>query len=186
MGAPKLLVSLGNSCLLEHALKVSLSSLADSVIAVTGAYHTKMLPLLNAYSVRWVHNERWADGQAGSVSAAARYCQAKGFDAMLLMVADQPFVTAAHLDALIQAYLSGKAEIFFSQVGTQKGNPCLFDACCYPALTKLAGDTGAKRLFGEDSGYKSQPVVSDSTLLFEDIDTKKDLERLRGMLRDAW
>lgn len=51
-----------------------------------------------------LENDAWQQGQSSSVRLAAAHADEHGFDALLVMAADQPFVCARHLDALIAAF----------------------------------------------------------------------------------
>jgi molybdenum cofactor cytidylyltransferase len=185
MGAPKLLASFRGSPLLEHALRAATGSVADATFVIIGAYEQEMRSALQPWPVRCVSDPRWEEGQASSIRATVTHCREQGFAAVLIMVADQPFVSAEHLNALIDAYCSGDATICVSQVGDRRGNPCLFDAECFDTLMNLTGDIGARRLLKEECGFKVLPVSFADRLLFSDVDTEEDLRRLEGDANDV-
>jgi molybdenum cofactor cytidylyltransferase len=185
MAAPKLLIPFKGTTLLENAIRAATGAAAEAVFVITGAYDHEMSSVLPAYPVQPVFNAHWAEGQASSIRTAVAFCREQSFAAVLIMVADQPFVTAQHLDALIGAYRLGKASIYAAQVGNRRGNPCLFDASCFDALMSLTGDTGARGLLKGEGGFELQPVVFADQHLFEDIDTEEDLQRLKGDRDDA-
>ena len=104
-----------------------------------------------------LRNDAWSQGQSSSVRLAARHALAHGFDAAIFMAADQPFVEAAHLDALVAAFenmqAAGPADApgapyaLRSRCGERQGNPCLFPREALPLFETLAGDEGARQLF---------------------------------------
>ena len=218
MGFPKLLApylehSGLTTCLLEHACEVALGSRACQVAVVTGAYAGKMTPILEScagfnqlrrlekpagpYSETTqrrlveLRNDAWSQGQATSVRLAAQHARALDFDAIIFMAADQPFVEAEHLDALIEAFKDMRAAeapdaaaapfALRSRCGTHQGNPCLFPRETLPLFETLTGDEGARQLFR--SGTLT-PIPVDVPCApgadpFCDLDTPEEFERFR-------
>lgn len=217
MGFPKLLApylehSGLTTCLLEHACEVALDSRACQVAVVTGAYAGKMTPILEscagfdqlkrleklggrdrgaARHLVELRNDAWSQGQASSVRLAARYACDNDFDAIIFMAADQPFVEAEHLDALIAAFeqmqdteTTDAAPASFalrSRCGTHQGNPCLFPRETLPLFETLTGDEGARQIFR--SGTLT-PIPVDVPCTpgadpFCDLDTPEEFERFR-------
>lgn len=217
MGFPKLLEpylerSGLTTCLLEHACEVALDSRACQVAVVTGAYAGKMTPILEscagfdqlrrleklggrdrgtARHLVELRNDAWLQGQATSVRLAARYACDNDFDAIIFMAADQPFVEAEHLDALIAAFeqmqgteATDAAPASFalrSRCGTHQGNPCLFPRETLPLFETLTDDEGARQLFRSDT---LTPIPVDvpcttGTDPFCDLDTPEEFERFR-------
>ena len=223
MGFPKLLApylerSGLTTCLLEHACEVALDSRTCQVAVVTGAYAGKMTPILEscagfdqlkrleklggrdrgtARHLVELRNDAWSQGQATSVRLAARYACDNDFDAIIFMAADQPFVEAEHLDALIAAFEALRhAEASHTQLtetrlapialrsrcGTHQGNPCLFPRETLPLFEALSGDEGARQLFR--SGALT-PIPVDVPCTpgadpFCDLDTPEEFERLKA------
>ena len=104
-----------------------------------------------------LRNGAWSQGQSSSVRLAARHALEHEFDAAVFMAADQPFVEAAHLDALVAAFenmqAAGPADspsapyALRSRCGERQGNPCLFPREALPLFETLVGDEGARQLF---------------------------------------
>ena len=221
MGFPKLLAAfLGSdgagTCLLTRACRAALDSRATQVAVVTGAYAKEMAPVLEelrglfekshqsiegagpagSASARMPHlvelrNDAWSQGQATSVRLAARHARDNDFDAIIFMAADQPFVEAEHLDALIAAFENMRATeaagaaatpcALRSRCGTSQGNPGLFPRETLPLFDALTGDEGARQLFR--SGMlvavpaDIPPVPGHD--VFCDLDTPEEFERFR-------
>lgn len=185
MGSPKLLAPFAGGTLLERAANAADGCAADVCAVVTGAYHREMAPVLAR--ARWeadgprrfvVRNRQWESGQASSVRAAVRFARAQGCTALLLMVADQPYVTAAHLNALIAEYDQGRSHAYLASNDQAHGNPCLFDSALFDALGSLEGDEGARALFRRDPKIRARHVHFDEPHLFDDVDTPADLARI--------
>ena len=211
MGAPKLTAPFAGTTLLDRALDAACAGGVGHVAVVTGANRSGVQAVMAAHAsaaapggdlpaVCEVHNAAWEQGQGTSVAAAARHAAAHGFDALLLMVADQPFLSAAHLQALVRASAADHAGVggpatgegalpgapalpaaYLSCVGERCGNPCLFDACCYDALMALDGDEGARAVLRGSPGLQVARVPFADALLFEDADTPADFARLERL-----
>lgn len=187
MGMPKLLAPFVRTTLLDHALDTALGSIANEVCLVTGAYHEAMADHLkhrddlpNRFSV--TYNRHWQDGQSTSVKTAVQFAQQHGCAGLLLLVADQPFVTSQHLNRLIAAHHQGSALAYIASNGQRHGNPCLFDKSAFEALFTLEGDEGARALFRSRPDAIVQHVRFDDPYLFEDVDTPEDLARLEEVM----
>lgn len=183
MGSCKLLMPFDGSTLLARALDAAAGCAAQEVVAVTGAYRDEVASAVSRFGAKEVRNPLWKQGQAASVKVAVRYAASAGFDAVLLMVADQPFVTSSHLNALLCEYDEGEAWAYLSATDNRNGNPCLFDRRCFPALLELAGDEGARALFRRNPGFPARYVHFDDVDLFEDADTPQDLARLESLAK---
>lgn len=179
-GAPKLLAPFADSTLLDRAVAAATGSAADCAAVVAGAYHREMTEHLEACCTpcRILRNRQWEAGQAASVHAAVRFARAQGASALLVMVADQPRVTAAHLNALLWEYDQGSAQAYLSATDHGHGNPCIFDESLFDDLLALQGDEGARALFRTRRDVTARHVHFDDPHLFEDVDISADLRRL--------
>ena len=223
MGFPKLLATFpgpdgADTCLLARACRAALDSRATQVAVVTGAYASEMAPVLEELRGRFekshqnieeagpadsasarmprlveLRNDAWSQGQATSVRLAARYACGNDFDAIIFMAADQPFVEAEHLDALIAAFkqmqgteTTDAAPASFalrSRCGTHQGNPCLFPRETLPLFETLTGDEGARQLFRSGAlvavPADIPPVPGHD--VFCDLDTPDEFERFKAL-----
>ena len=221
MGFPKLLAAFpgpdgADTCLLARACRAALDSRATQVAVVTGAYADEMEPVLeglregfeesrqciegtgpaDSASARMprlveLRNDAWSQGQATSVRLAAQYARALDFDAVIFMAADQPFVKAEHLDALIAAFENMRATetagaaatpcALRSRCGTRQGNPCLFPRETLPLFDTLTGDEGARQLFhsGTLVAVPADIPPAPGHDVFCDLDTPEEFERFR-------
>ena len=100
--------------------------------------------------------------------------------AVLVVLADQPFVTADHLRALIDAWGGNADEIVATSFGESVGPPVLFGHDCFDELASLSGDSGGKHLL-RDARYSVTriPFAAAAT----DIDTPEDLRRISRSAR---
>jgi molybdenum cofactor cytidylyltransferase len=98
--------------------------------------------------------------------------QAGGADAMLIALADMPFVPASHFAALISA--SDAERSVASSLAGQKMPPALFPRAMFPALLAAEGDVGARGLLA--GGL----AVEGNAAMLADVDTRADLALMQG------
>ena len=151
---------------------------AAETVVVTGAYRDAVARSAQAHGAREAFNPSWERGQSTSVRTAARFAAAHGYDLLLVMVADQPYVEASHLDTLLRAYAEGGACACVTRGAGRQGNPCLFDRTCFPLLEGLDGDEGARSMLRAhpELGVRAVPVADARVL--DDVDTPDELARV--------
>ncbi len=84
-----------------------------------------------------------AEGISGSIRIGIRTLP-DDTPAVLIAVADQPYLTSDALADLIRAFVPGR--IVVPRYGTQRGNPPIFDRRFFPELLALDGDRGGQRV----------------------------------------
>jgi CTP:molybdopterin cytidylyltransferase MocA len=179
LGQPKQLVSIAGEALLARAIRIVRESGAEPLIVVLGAHCDFIASSVDLSDVQSVTNPNWGQGIATSIHAGiqALLDGDRGAEAVLLLVCDQPKLTAQHLRALIAAHqregqAKGQATIVASEYAGIAGIPAIFPANQFANLLKLRGDSGARYLL-------RQPDCPIITLPFEggevDIDTPEDL-----------
>ena len=112
-------------------------------------------------------------GQSRSIGlglAAALRCAP---DAVLILLADMPFVTIAHIEALL-AQLDADHPVVASTDGAHPSPPALFAPSSFALLADLTGDTGARALL------RTATLVAASPAELADVDTPDDLRLVAG------
>ena len=175
-GRSKLLEMLGGEPLVRRATALAGSVCGERSILVTGHDSAAVWAAAGDAARFVIVNDRHQQGIGGSIALAAKAASHTA-DALLLLFADQPLVTAQHLEALVDRW-SGKAnEIVATAFAGTVGPPVLFPRGAFEALGTLGGDKGAKRIL-ENPQFDVRTVpFEDATI---DIDTPADLEKLRN------
>jgi molybdenum cofactor cytidylyltransferase len=180
MSKPKqLLIYQGNS-LISHAVKVGLNSICKSVVVVLGAYAEQIKPQIAKLPVEIVVNPHWGAGMSYSIRAgiAAMNENNSNLDAVIIALADQPLISEAVFNRLIQSYQETGNIIIAAAYDDIVGVPALFNCALFAELMQLEGDKGAKALMRK---YQDQVLAIDIPEAAIDIDTQNDYEKLLGI-----
>ncbi|RXK61718.1 nucleotidyltransferase family protein [Lacibacter luteus] len=177
LGTPKQLVAYAGTTLLQHSVEVAQNSNAETVLVVLGANADIIKEALKDSTADIVVNEQWKEGMASTIRCGLQTLVKinPNIEAVILMVADQPFVTAALINSLMEVNRKEQRSIVVSEYGTTFGTPVLFDKKYFPELMQLADDVGAKSLvrkYINEAGFVPFPKGD------IDIDTVEDLEKL--------
>lgn len=129
----------------------------------------------NAAGFEIIFNPLADSGMGSSVAAAAR--AAEGLSALLICLADMPFVPASHiLNMIASLHRSnhGTQAIIASRAGSRRLPPALFAAAHFGRLSALKGDRGAHELLADSETVDSEMVDIDAAKLI-DIDRPETL-----------
>jgi molybdenum cofactor cytidylyltransferase len=181
MGKPKMVELLDGKPLAAHAAEAAMRSRAEAVLVVTGCAGDELHRALDDDAFRFVDNADWSSGLASSIRKGLEGVEACGtFDALLILLGDQPTVTAEILDALIERFEAGESMVACAYDDGAIGPPVLFGRHHFPALRALEGDQGARALLRE----RAVPTVSFATGHL-DVDTPEELEQARQRTRSG-
>lgn len=177
LGSPKQLLVYSDSTLLQHSIEAAQSSHAGSVIVVLGANADAIKHELKNTTVNIVVNPAWKEGMASTIRCGLQMLVEFNpqVEAVVLMVADQPFVTAELLNNLMDLHINEQNSIVASEYGTTFGTPVLFAKRFFPELMELTGDVGAKSLVRK---YMNEAAFVPFPKGEIDIDTVEDYKNL--------
>jgi molybdenum cofactor cytidylyltransferase len=173
-GRSKLLEVLDGQPLVRRAAELARTVCGDRTAIVTG-YDGNAVRTAACDAAQFVIvNDRHEYGIGLSIALAAK-AVAHAADALLLVFADQPLITAEHLQALIEEWSGADDEIVTTAYAGTQGPPVLFPRAAFGALGALTGDEGAKRVL-QDPAFRVRTVPFEDAAI--DIDTPADLEGL--------
>ena len=176
MGEPKQLLPFQGRSLLRHAALTALASRCRSVFIVLGAQAERLAEEVNDLAVQIVENPAWADGMGTSIRAGIAALSVENTDGALLMLCDQPLITAATLDELVTLYEQAQPSAVASAYAGALGVPALFSRALFPELLALPGQAGAKQVLLRHQAHVKAVAVAAGQL---DVDTPADYARLR-------
>ncbi|MBL0923827.1 MAG: nucleotidyltransferase family protein [Sphingomonadaceae bacterium] len=127
-------------------------------------------PYYAALGFAVIANDEPDRGQAHSLHFAVRAAQTTTASALLVLLADMPFVTQDHLRAIVAT--GGLAA---STDGKATMPPALFPRDMWPALLTATGDSGARHLL------RDARLIEASASELRDIDVVADLPRPRSV-----
>ncbi len=157
----------------------ALDSGVQHVLVVLGAEATQHKKSIEISPVEIVFNEDWKKGMGNSLKKGMQYVinHYPETEAVIIMVCDQPYLTASHLKDLVARYQEGSVEIVASVYNQTKGVPALFSKNLFNQLLSLDDAQGARKIIGQHSG-------STISIPFErgeiDIDTPDDLKKIQS------
>ena len=166
-GGNKLEAMLGDTMLGLHAARTLAGVEFGHLLAVHDPAHARLATALRDQGFNLIDNEDPSAGLSHSLALAANAVLTTDADAMLVCLADMPFVTSDHLTRLIE---SSHGEIIASAIGDNRMPPALFPRAYWRALTTLTGDAGARKLLRDAITIQVAPVM------LADIDTRADLD----------
>lgn len=167
----KLLSPLGDVPLAQHIIRTVQSLGFDYVVAVTPGGQPALKSLFRSNGIAVIVNEDPARGQGSSIAAGAAALPRGQLNAILVVLADMPFISAQHLADMID-HLPGN-EAVMSDVGGVIQPPVLFASSVFPDLLSLRGDKAGRALIGQLTRFASRRLSADEAM---DIDTVSALD----------
>lgn len=169
----KLLCSVAGAPMVRRVVEAALASRCAQVMVVTGHQSREVNGALDGCAVSRVFNPDYADGMAGSLRAGLQALPADT-DGVLVLLADMPWISAAHLDRLLDAFDPVQPKILVPERDGRRGNPLLWPRAYFDEMAALSGDVGA-RLLLERHGDRVQGIRFDTDAIFADVDTPQAL-----------
>lgn len=173
-GSSKQLADWNGEKLVRRAVAVATDSCGPCSILVAGHDWNAVRIACQPFSGCFVINDKHAAGIGSSLALAVRSIRHVAA-AVVVLLADQPMVSAEHVAALIAQWSGDEREIVASSYANTSGVPALFASGSFGKLIALSGDQGARKLLAD-------PEFVVHTITFEDaatdIDTAADLAKL--------
>jgi molybdenum cofactor cytidylyltransferase len=177
MGRPKQLLDWDGRPLVRIAAEVAFAARLDPLLVVVGGAQAQVAEALAGLPLQMIANPDYAAGQSTSLRAGIA-ALGQDVEAVVVMLGDQPFVTAAIVERLVAEWYASEALIIAPTYAGQRGNPVLFARAVFPELLAVQGDQGARAVLAADRA-RVRLVAFDDPRPLTDIDTPEDYERLR-------
>ncbi len=175
MGQPKQLLPWGKTTLLGHSIDQALNSQAKKVFVVLGANVDEIGASIEHKSIQLLKNKGWESGMGCSIAVGAKKALEEGFDAVLIMLADQPQIDSVFLGELISEWQKKQQPIIATGYDTKAGVPAIFEKSYFSELAALEGDLGAKEIIATNI---SNVVVLSHSNVIDDIDTLETYNKI--------
>jgi molybdenum cofactor cytidylyltransferase len=181
MGRQKLLIEVGGIPVIQRVVRAALESYLDRLTLVTGPSNSELLQSLgpDAKSERLLIavNDHPEQGMSSSLKTGM-VSLTKEASGVTLILADQPLLTSAIINKLLDEFRKQTDRIVAPLVEGRRSNPVIFPANLFPELEMVTGDAGgrsvlqrhAARVVGIEMGGYYNDI---------DLDTADDLQRIR-------
>jgi len=177
MGRAKQLLPYRGTTLLGHAVRAAVSSRCSPILVVVGSEAAQMLAQLSDQPVSVITNLAWASGMGSSIRAGLTQLLAQTSPpAVVIMLCDQPAVTAEILDGLVDRYQRDCPPIVASSYDGICGVPALFDATLFGELLEIDDCCGAREVIQRHESVVA-PIAFPQGWI--DVDNPDDYQRLK-------
>jgi len=180
LGRPKQLLPYGDGTLLGHVVGVARTCPFDQTIVAIGGSADDVRANVDLAGADVVVNDAYGAGCSSSIAAALGIVDPR-CDVMVLMLADQPGVTADTVAALLAG--RGDAPLAVCRYDDGRGHPIAFARSVFGALADLHGDKGVWRLLDQRAGDVAEVPVAGPIPL--DVDTPEDYQAVLAALAVA-
>lgn len=173
LGRPKQLLSYKGKTLLQNSLEQAVASNAQPVVVVLGAEADALKNEISNYQIHVAINECWQEGMASSIRTGIKAITeiSPSVKGVILAVCDQPFMTTALLNTLIEVHRNTGKGIVTCSYDNTFGPPVFFHHSLFADLLQLQGDVGARSIVRKHADNVEAIPFPEGTL---DIDTERD------------
>ncbi|MBZ4041027.1 nucleotidyltransferase family protein [Flavobacterium hibisci] len=177
MGQSKQLLPWKNSTLLGSVIENTCLVEAVEVFVVLGAYTNEIKEKIDLSRANILINENWQQGLGSSIALATAEINKKypDINAILFVLADQPFISIHHLNTLLALHKKEKEAIVITRKEDYRGVPVLFPGKFFSELTLLINDEGAKQIINRNKSEVKEVITQDN---IADIDTFESYSEL--------
>lgn len=176
MGRNKLLLDLGGESVVRRAVRAAIGGGVGRVVVVLGHEAKRVEADLSGLPCVPVVNPDHAQGVGTSLHLGVRQAATEA-GAIVVVLADMPFVTAAMIETVVQRYRATGAPLVVSQYGEVEAPPILYDRALFAELLSIPGERCAKQVVRRHK--QEAEVVAWPEEALRDIDVALDYERIR-------
>jgi molybdenum cofactor cytidylyltransferase len=176
MGKPKQLLPIGGQSMLRRAAGAAVGSGCAPVVVVMGAHAESLATELSGLPLSITVNASWQRGIGSSIRCGiqALTTAASCPRSVVILLCDQPLVSAEVIRGLASAHAGSGKPITVSAFNGAFGPPVVFDSSYFDLLLALPDDQGARAVWaGRADQVHFEPCLEAGI----DIDTPGDYER---------
>jgi molybdenum cofactor cytidylyltransferase len=173
LGAPKQLLPYGGATLLDRVLDTARACPFDQLLCVLGGSANEILSRVDLTGATVVVNDQFGEGCSSSIAAALQAVDPRA-GVLVLMLGDQPGVTAAAVQALIVN--RGDAQLAACAYDDGRGHPLAFARSTFGDLAALHGDKGVWKLLDRHAAQVVDVPIAGP--IPRDVDTEGDYSAL--------
>ncbi len=171
LGQPKQLLRFRSGTLLDHVLSVARACPFDQLLCVIGGAASEVRGQVDFGGVQVVENEGFGAGCSSSIAAGLGAVDGRA-DVLVLMLGDQPGVTASTVEGLLAG--RRRAPLAVCAYADGRGHPLAFGREMFPSLARMHGDRAVWKLM-DGLGNQVVDVPIDGPIP-RDVDTWQDYE----------
>jgi molybdenum cofactor cytidylyltransferase len=176
LGQPKQLLPYGDRTLLDHTLGTARACGFDQLICVIGGgVIDEIRATVDLSGAEVVENEESGEGCSSSIALALEAVD-PATDVLVLLLGDQPGVTPATVQALLDG--RGDAALALCGYANGRGHPFAFARSLFPSLAGLHGDKGVWKLQDQLGDEVAEVPIAGPIPL--DVDTWEDYEAVQS------
>jgi molybdenum cofactor cytidylyltransferase len=180
LGRPKQLLPYGEGTLLGHVAGVARACRFDQTIVTIGGSADDVRAGVDLAGAEVVVNDAYGAGCSSSIAAALATVD-PGCDVMVLMLGDQPGVTAETVRELLAG--RGDAPLAVCRYDDGDGHPIAFGRSVFADLADLHGDKGVWRLLDRRAAEVERVPIAGQ--IPRDVDTPEDYRAVLDALTAA-
>lgn len=177
MGQNKLLLTLAGETLVHRMVRQVIEAGLDPVLVVVGRDADDVREAVADLRCTIVDNPDYEEGMSTSFKASIANIPEEA-DAVLFMLADQPFVTVDMLKKAVDTYNEGATRLVVSDYEGVMAPPHLWHRDFFEELASGSGDQGAKKFINRH--LEEATVLHFSGDALFDIDLPEDYERAKA------
>lgn len=178
-GGDKLAQVIAEKALVVHVVDAALDVDLVDVVVVIRQDDSRLPSILSRSArLRTVTNADHLEGISSSLRCGLRSL-GDDVDAAVVLLGDEPEITAGTIRKVIDAYLNTGAPAVRASYGGRIGHPVLLDRRLWPEVLREKGDVGARRILDRNRAVE---VVDVGGVRPIDVDFKEDLVAVRRRL----
>jgi len=175
MGKPKLLLPFGEKTIIETIVETVVSSKVEKTLIIFGSERKKIEEKIKNYPVKIVYNRDFRSGMLSSVQCGFQSLPEET-RAVLVVLGDQPKISATVINKLVDAYKSSGKGIVLPVYNKERGHPVLIDVKYREEVENLNPEVGLRgTVYNHPEDILEVEVETPS--IFQDIDDESDYKR---------